>query len=134
TLMGLRVRVILNGGLCPGGGDGRIGAEAELGNEAWEYAEKACVVEIVVLDEVVEAVGAERSPGAGYGDGEGAAGGVELDLIGVGSFGVESCRVEQGAVVGGGDHGLGGGGGGGFRFGGRGGSLRDRGDSERERG
>src|SRR5208283_5543164 len=86
AFVALAGRVILNSGLFPGGVDRRIGAEAELDHEISMDTEEAGVIEIVVLDEIVEAVSAERRPGAGDGDGEVAAGGVELDLIGVGSF------------------------------------------------
>ena len=64
------------------------------------------VVEIVVLDEIVEAVGTERSPGASDGDGELAASGIEFDLVGVGSFVFEEIRLEESAIVGGAAAGL----------------------------
>ena len=129
ALVGLVAGIVLNCGLFPGSVDFGVGAETELRNEAGKYAEEAGVVKIVVLHEIVEAVGAKGRPCAGDGDGELAAGGVELDLIRIGSFGVEGGGVEKGAVVRGGV-----GCGGGFGFGGRSGGLGERGDGDGKRG
>jgi hypothetical protein len=56
----LVVGIVGDGGFFPGGVDGGIGAEAELDDEVRDDAEEAGVVEIVVLDEIEKAVGAER--------------------------------------------------------------------------
>ena len=72
---------------------GGVGVEAELDDEVGKDAEEAGVIEIVVLDEIVEAVGAEGRPGAGDGEGEFAAGGVEFYLVGVGGFVFEESRL-----------------------------------------
>src|SRR5258708_6481434 len=80
------VGIVGDGGFFPGGVDGWIGTEAELDDEVRDDAEEAGVVEIVVLDEIEEAVGAEGRPCAGDGEGELAAGGVEFNLVGVGGF------------------------------------------------
>jgi len=84
--VGLVVGIVGDGGFFPGGVDGGIGTEAELDDEVREDAKEAGVVEIVVLDKIVKAVGAEGRPCAGDGDGEFTAGGVEFNLVGVGGF------------------------------------------------
>jgi len=117
ALVGLQDGIVLDGGVFPGGVDGRIGTDAELNDEALDGAEDDHVVVIVVTDEIVEAVDAERSPGAGDVHGEVAASGFKFCLKGVGSLFLEERGLEEGAVVGG-SGGLGFGGGGGFGFGG----------------
>ena len=116
ALVFLSDRLVFNGGFVPRGVHGRIRVDTELHDEARQDAKKAGVIEIVMFDEIVKAVRGEGSPGAGDGNGEIAAGGFELDLIGVGRGVFEESGLEKSMVVGG----LGGsGGGGGFRFGGR---------------
>jgi hypothetical protein len=78
ALVAFAVGIILNGGLFPGGGNRGIGADTKLRDEIGKHAEEMGVVEIVVLDEIVEAVCAKRSPCASNSDGELAAGGVEV--------------------------------------------------------
>jgi hypothetical protein len=68
----------------------------------------------VVADEIVEAICADGSPGAGDVHGEVAASGFKFYLEGVGSFFFEERGLEEGAVVSGS---------GGFGFGGRGGGF-----------
>ncbi len=82
--VGLRDRVVFDFGLLPCGGDGGIGTDAELRDEIGDSAEDDGVVIEVVFDEIVEAVGAERCPGAIDGNGEVAARGDEFDHVGVG--------------------------------------------------
>jgi len=130
--IGLIAGVILNGCLFPGGVDLRVGAESELGDKTRKDAKETGIVEIVMANEIVEAVGAERGPGARDGDGKlgfyvVAIFGDKFDLVGVRSLSAELARVQEGPIVGGG--GMGGVRGGGFRFGR--GRLRGGGDSKR---
>src|SRR5580698_10618025 len=48
--------------IAPRAGDGGIGVQTELHDEAGDDAEEMRVVEVAVLREIVEPVGAERSP------------------------------------------------------------------------
>ena len=84
--VGLGDGVVFDFGLFPRGTDGGIGTDTELRDEIWDGPKDDRVVIEVVLDEIVEAVGAEWCPGAIDGDGEVAAGGDEFDDVGVGSF------------------------------------------------
>src|SRR6266480_1726462 len=64
ALVGLCDRLILNIGLLPCGRNRRIGADAKLNDEAGHNAEETGVVIEVVLNQIVEAVGADGSPSA----------------------------------------------------------------------
>jgi hypothetical protein len=68
-------------GLAPHGRDFRIAVDAELHHEALDHAEEARIVEVAVLDEIVEAVGAVRRPVAMHLDHEAALAGIELGLV-----------------------------------------------------
>ena len=120
--------IVFNGGFGPGGVDGRVGVDAELRDEIGDDAVEAGAVVVMMLDEIVEAVGAVGGPVAVDGDGEFAASGVEFDLV-RGECGVFQERgLEEGVVV----SGSGGfGGGGGFRFCGCGGGCLERREERR---
>ena len=92
--------IVLDGGGFPDRIDRGIGADAELRHEVGEDAEEAGVVVKVVLDEIVEAVGAERSPRARDGDDEIAARGGKFHLVLVGRFFFQQRGVEESAIVG----------------------------------
>lgn len=100
--VGLGDGIVLDLGLFPCGADGGIRADAELRDEIGNGAEDDGVVIEVVFDEIVEAVGSERRPGAVDGDGEVAARGDEFDDVSVGSFVFQQRGMEECAIVGGG--------------------------------
>ncbi len=130
ALVALRVRIVLDGGLVPCGGSRRTSADTELRDEIGKDAEETSIIEVVVLDEIVEAIGAERRPGARDGDGEFAAGSIEFDLVGIGSFVFEESGFQESVIVSAGSAGrFGGGGGFGLRRSLRGGwGLRECGE------
>ncbi len=98
--VGLADGIVFDFGLFPGRADRGIRADAELRDEIRDGAEDDGVVIEMVLDEIVEAVGAERRPGASDGDGEVAARGDEFDDVSVGSLVFKKCRVKKGAIIG----------------------------------
>ena len=73
--------------------DGRVSVDAELHHKAGDHAEKSQVGEKTGLDQVVEAVGAQRGPGAGDLDAEVALGGLEVHSELFGGFFVGRGRV-----------------------------------------
>jgi hypothetical protein len=99
ALVALDNLIIRDFGIDPGRVDGRIGADAELGDEAGDDAEDDHVVVEMVADKIVEAVHAVGSPGACDVHGEVPAGGFEFDLEGVGSLLLEESGLQERAVV-----------------------------------
>src|SRR6266567_1497616 len=93
-------RIIFQVRVFQGSGDRRVRADAELDHEAWDHAEKAGAVIEMMLDEVIETVGADRGPGASHCDGEISARGDELHLEGLWRFVLEERRTQQGTIVG----------------------------------
>src|SRR5208337_1119959 len=85
TLVALQDGIILDGLAAPGSVDRGIGADAELDDEVGDHAENDDVVVEMMADEIVEAVNAVGSPGAGDVHGEVTASGFKFDLEGVGS-------------------------------------------------
>src|SRR6185312_1201934 len=83
----LRRRIVLEGGGAPDAVDRRIAVDAELHHEALDDAEEGDVVVVAELDEVVEAIGAERRPVAMHLDHEVALGRRELHFVGRGRRG-----------------------------------------------
>ena len=73
----------------------RIAVDAELHHEALDDAEEARVVEEAVLDEIVEAVGADRRPVAMHLDDEAALARVELHLVDGGRLLVQAGGIGQ---------------------------------------
>src|SRR5208283_5998188 len=86
ALVALQDGIIGDGVAAPGRVNRGIGADAELDDEVGDHTEKHHVVVEMVADQIVEAVGAVGSPGAGDVHYEVAAGGFKFDLEGVGSL------------------------------------------------
>src|SRR5215472_11574959 len=97
-LVALAVEIILDLGVFPGRADRGVGGETELGNETGDDTEEAGVIEVMMLDQVVEAVGTVGRPGTRYGDSEIAASSFEFDLVGIGGGVLEKSGLEQRAV------------------------------------
>src|SRR5262249_28340997 len=89
----------LDFGVLPGGRNCGSGTDAKLHDEARNDAEEGSVVIEMMLYQIVETIGAERSPGPGDGNGESTSRRVELHLVGVGSFFEELLGCEQGLGV-----------------------------------
>src|SRR5208337_1273332 len=99
ALVVLQDGIILDGGVAPGGGNRGIGADTELGDEARDDAENDHVVVEMVADEIVEAVGAVGSPGAGDVHDEIAARGFKFHLESVGRLLLEEIGLAESDVV-----------------------------------
>jgi hypothetical protein len=96
ALVALNDWIILNRGSLPDLGDGGIGTQPELHNEAGNDAKESRVREVAVPDQVVKAVSAEGRPLAMHFDHKVARGGGELRLEHRWRLGPERCRVQQG--------------------------------------
>ena len=87
--------IILDVGLLPRRVYGGVGVEAKLHNEARDDAEEGGVGKKSVADQIVEAVGAERSPGTGDFHHEIAGGGFKSDFVLIGRSRFQRGRVKQ---------------------------------------
>ena len=99
ALVAFQDGIILDRSFDPSGGNHRIGADAELHDEARGDTENDHVVVEMVADEIVEAVDAVGSPGAGNVHDEVAARGFKFDLEGIGSLLLEERGLQERAVV-----------------------------------
>ena len=92
-LVALGDGIVLDIGVLPSLVHGGIAAETELDDEAGNDAEESGVVVETMLHQIVEAVGAERSPGARDLNDDVALGGGEFYFVHVGSFGGKRCGL-----------------------------------------
>src|SRR5260370_28637827 len=77
----------------------RIGADAELHHEGWYHPEETGIVVEMVLPQIVEPVGANRSPRTIYDHNKVSPRGRELHLKRLRCFVLEHRRAKKGAVI-----------------------------------
>src|ERR1700690_3202730 len=82
--------IVFDVGALPGSIYGRVGSQSKLNDEARDDAEESGVIVEAVLDQVVEAIGADRSPCPRHLHDNVALGGGELHFVNVGCLGCKS--------------------------------------------